>query len=123
MLIRRTHKLSQSAKLHEKSIALANMSILHSCGGRTCYPQLFYDACDELDILLFHDLIDVAQEDHSSISFLDSYVKVRYDDRSLIYHASIMLASCYGFLAINDIFMIMKEVATIILMKKDTSIL
>ena len=109
-------KNHNQCKFNAKSIALTSMSVIRAWGGGECYPQIFYDKCDELSVLLCHDVMDAKQECHNLVVSLDSGIEITHDIRSFF----IMLELCYTTLAMRTMLMT-KEV--IKLMKKYALIL
>lgn len=54
-------------------------------------PKSFYDACDRLGVLLYHDLMFVEEQYHSAEETMDVEDEVRFIVRSLLSHPSIAL--------------------------------
>ena len=53
-----------------QSVPEGNMNTLRIWGGGIFYYNVFYDACDENGILLYHDMM-YAQEGHSPLNTTD----------------------------------------------------
>ncbi len=73
------------------SAARANMNTLRVWGGGTILPNSFYEACDELGILIYHDLMFVEEQFHSPVMNNEVEEEIRYIVRSLMFHPSIVL--------------------------------
>lgn len=78
-----------------QSAASANMNTLRVWGGGIFLPTPFYDACDELGILIFHDMQYATGGLHDNGGG-PQYVKVQYDEmrhqlRRLSHHPSIVI--------------------------------
>jgi hypothetical protein len=82
-----------------KAAADANINTLRVWGGGMPMPSEFYDACDELGILVYHDLMFVEEQLHGAFKGLIVDTEIRHLVRSLSVHPSIVLWSgcneCY----------------------------
>mmetsp|Transcript_13513 Transcript_13513/g.24201 ORF Transcript_13513/g.24201 Transcript_13513/m.24201 type:complete len:984 (-) Transcript_13513:1826-4777(-) len=68
----------------------ANMNMVRIWGGGIFYPTSFYDACDELGVLVFHDMA-YAQRGHAPKKTLTQDSELRHQIRRLSHHASIIV--------------------------------
>jgi beta-mannosidase len=68
----------------------AGMNMLRVWGGGVFLPDAFYDACDELGILLYHDM-QFAQEGHSPDVTPTEEAEFRHQVRRLSHHPSLAL--------------------------------
>ena len=57
-----------SYRLMVRSAAMAQMNMLRVWGGGTVLPPQFYDACDEMGILIYHDLMFVEEDNHGAVA-------------------------------------------------------
>jgi beta-mannosidase len=74
------------------SAKAANMNMLRIWGGGQYEPDYFYDLCDELGILLWHDFMFACMSYPSNREFLDNVrVEITQQIRRLSHHASIAL--------------------------------
>lgn len=73
-----------------KSAVGANMNTLRVWGGGIFLPDAFYDACDELGILIYHDM-QYAQSGHSPKSTDTQDAELRHQIRRLSAHPSIVI--------------------------------
>lgn len=74
------------------SSAKANMNMLRVWGGGMVLPDSFYEACDELGILLYHDMM-FAQQNHGPKKTQVIEDEIRFMVRELSFHPSIVLWS------------------------------
>ena len=74
-----------------KSAFDANMNMLRVWGGGIIMPLSFYRTCDELGIMLFHDLMFVEEQFHALEKTRTVEKEIRYVVRSLCSHPSIVL--------------------------------
>jgi beta-mannosidase len=75
-----------------ESARAANMNMLRIWGGGQYEPDYFYDLCDELGILIWHDFMFSCMSYPSNREFLDSVqVEITQQVRRLSHHASIAL--------------------------------
>ena len=75
------------------SAAEAGMTMLRVWGGGMVLPQSFYDACDEMGILVYHDMMLVEENNHGAKAIPDLELEIRHLVRSLSSHPSIALWS------------------------------
>jgi len=68
----------------------ANMNTLRVWGGGMFLPNVFYDTCDVLGIMVYHDMM-YAQEGHSPAVTSDQDAELRHQIRRLSHHASIIM--------------------------------
>ncbi|UXN70080.1 glycoside hydrolase family 2 protein [Devosia neptuniae] len=74
------------------SAKAANMNMLRIWGGGQYEPDYFYDLCDELGILLWHDFMFACMSYPSDRPFLDNVrTEITQQIRRLSHHASIAL--------------------------------
>lgn len=74
------------------SAKAANMNMLRIWGGGQYEPDYFYDLCDELGILIWHDFMFACMSYPSDRPFLDSVrLEITQQVRRLSHHASIAL--------------------------------
>jgi hypothetical protein len=73
-----------------KSAVEAKMNTLRVWGGGMFLPDAWYDACDELGILVFHDM-QYAQDGHSPQGSAEEDAELRHNIRRLSHHPSIMV--------------------------------
>jgi beta-mannosidase len=74
------------------SAKAANMNMLRIWGGGQYEPDYFYDLCDELGILIWHDFMFSCMSYPSNREFLDSVeTEITQQVRRLSHHASIAL--------------------------------
>eukprot|EP00403_Amphidinium_massartii_P026586 CAMPEP_0178395896 /NCGR_PEP_ID=MMETSP0689_2-20121128/13452_1 /TAXON_ID=160604 /ORGANISM="Amphidinium massartii, Strain CS-259" /LENGTH=952 /DNA_ID=CAMNT_0020016559 /DNA_START=255 /DNA_END=3113 /DNA_ORIENTATION=+ len=84
-------RLSDSAHVQMvRSSQLAGMNTLRVWGGGIYLPEAFYSACDELGILLYHDM-QYAQEGHAAAVTRAQEAELRHQVRRLAQHTSIAL--------------------------------
>jgi beta-mannosidase len=75
-----------------ESAKAANMNMLRIWGGGQYEPDYFYDLCDELGILIWHDFMFSCMSYPSNREFLESVeVEITQQVRRLSHHASIAL--------------------------------
>ncbi len=75
-----------------ESAKAANMNMLRIWGGGQYEPDWFYDLCDELGILIWHDFMFSCMSYPSNREFLDSVeLEITQQVRRLSHHASIAL--------------------------------
>ncbi|WIY53697.1 glycoside hydrolase family 2 protein [Devosia sp. YIM 151766] len=75
-----------------ESAKAANMNMLRIWGGGQYEPDWFYDLCDELGILIWHDFMFSCMSYPSNREFLDSVrTEITQQVRRLSHHASIAL--------------------------------
>lgn len=75
-----------------ESAVAANMNMLRVWGGGQYEPDYFYEMCDELGLLVWHDLMFACMPYPSHREFLDSVrTEVTQQVRRLSHHASIAL--------------------------------
>ena len=73
-----------------KSAVEANMNTLRVWGGGIFLPSAFYDACDELGVLVYHDM-QYAQQGHSPKATKTQDAELRHQIRRLSSHPSIVM--------------------------------
>jgi beta-mannosidase len=75
-----------------ESAKAANMNMLRIWGGGQYEPDYFYELCDELGILIWHDFMFACMSYPSNREFLDSVkLEVTQQVRRLSHHASIAI--------------------------------
>jgi beta-mannosidase len=75
-----------------ESAKSANMNMLRIWGGGQYEPDYFYELCDELGILLWHDFMFSCMSYPSNREFLDNvHLEITQQVRRLSHHASIAL--------------------------------
>ena len=77
------HSLVQSA-------ASAGFNILRNWGGGIFLPDIWYDTCDELGIMIYHDMM-FAQRGHSPQVTKTEEMEFRHQARRLSHHPSIVI--------------------------------
>ena len=75
------------------SAAEAGMNMLRVWGGGMVLPQSFYDACDQMGILVYHDMMLVEENNHGAKEIPVLEQEIRHLIRSLSSHPSIALWS------------------------------
>lgn len=73
-----------------QSTVEANMNTLRVWGGGMFLPDAWYDACDELGVLVYHDMM-YAQQGHAPTGSQLEELELRHMVRRLSHHASIMV--------------------------------
>eukprot|EP00041_Stephanoeca_diplocostata_P018439 m.386275 g.386275 ORF g.386275 m.386275 type:complete len:512 (+) comp21014_c0_seq6:294-1829(+) len=73
----------------ENAVA-ANMNMLRVWGGGIYLPQVWYDACDELGVLVFHDVM-FAQQGHPPKNTSTQAAELRHQIRRLSHHPAIVI--------------------------------
>lgn len=73
-----------------KSAAAANFNTLRVWGGGMFLPDVWYDTCDELGLLVYHDM-QYAQDGHSPKATSTQDAELRHQIRRLSHHASIVI--------------------------------
>ena len=73
-----------------RSAAAASMNMLRVWGGGVYLPQAWYDTCDEMGILVFHDVM-YAQQGHAPTADAAQAAELRHNVRRLSHHPSIVL--------------------------------
>lgn len=73
-----------------ESAVEAKMNTLRVWGGGMFLPQVWYDACDELGIVIYHDM-QYAQDGHSPQSTPNQEAELRHQIRRLSHHPSIVV--------------------------------
>jgi hypothetical protein len=73
-----------------QSAVEGRMNTLRVWGGGMFLPDIWYDACDELGILVYHDM-QYAQEGHSPVNTVAQDLELRHQIRRLSHHASIVI--------------------------------
>lgn len=85
-------RLSDDAhRIAVQSAAAAHMNMLRIWGGGMVLPQAFYEACDELGILLYHDMMFVDEAGHRPVQTDSVEKEIRHLVRSLASHPSIAI--------------------------------
>ena len=74
------------------SAAAAGFNTIRVWGGGVFLPKAFYDACDDLGILVYHDLM-FAQSGHAPRGTIIERNEIRYQVRRLSSHACLFLWS------------------------------
>lgn len=69
----------------------ARMNMLRVWGGGIIFPQAFYDACDDMGILLYQDLMFVDEQFHGFDNNEEIIREIKYIVRSLVGHPSIVI--------------------------------
>ena len=75
------------------SAAAVGMNLLRVWGGGVVLPTAFYDACDRMGILLYHDLMFVEEDGHGAVATETVRREIEHIVRSLGRHTSIVLWS------------------------------
>ena len=81
------------AEAHEEvvsSAAAANFNMIRVWGGGAYLPQVFYDACDRLGILIYHDVM-YAQGGHPPKATQTQETELRHQMRRLSHHPGLVL--------------------------------
>jgi len=81
----------EAARRMVESVAKANMNTLRVWGGGSILPRSFYAACDELGILLYHDLMFVEEQNHGAEESSNTKDEIQHIVRQLMSHPSIVL--------------------------------
>jgi len=84
-------QLDEAHRIVVKSAAEAKMNMLRVWGGGMVLPDAFYGACDELGILLYHDMMFVDEAGHVPIQTKSVELEIRHFVRSLASHPSIAI--------------------------------
>lgn len=85
-------RLSHNAhRVAIQSAADAHMNMLRIWGGGMVLPKSFYDACDEMGILLYHDMMFVDEAGHKPVRNKVVEAEIRHMIRSLASHTSIVV--------------------------------
>eukprot|EP00934_Nitzschia_sp_Nitz4_P001125 Nitzschia sp. Nitz4//scaffold123_size70294//55400//58169//NITZ4_005933-RA/size70294-augustus-gene-0.65-mRNA-1//-1//CDS//3329534500//1125//frame0 len=74
-----------------ESAAEANMNMLRIWGGGMILPEAFYRRCDELGVLLYHDMMFVDEAGHRPVKTAIVEQEIRHIVRSLASHTSIVV--------------------------------
>ena len=83
----------EAHRIMVESAAMANMNMLRVWGGGMVLPEAFYEACDELGILLYHDMMFVDEAGHGPLVTETVEHEIRHLIRSLASHTSIVVWS------------------------------
>lgn len=84
-------RLSEEAHVRMvQSAQDAKMNMLRVWGGGIFLPDSFYDTCDELGMLVYHDM-QYAQDGHSPLEEPTQDAELRHQVRRLSHHASIIV--------------------------------
>lgn len=86
-----SHTVDQSYQTIVQSAAAAHMNMIRVWGGGKVLPQAFYDACDELGILLYHDQMFVDEQRHGPSKTPAIQREIQHFVRSLASHPSIVI--------------------------------
>jgi beta-mannosidase len=73
-----------------RSAAAAHINMLRVWGGGVYLPQVWYDTCDELGVLVFHDMM-YAQQGHAPTADATQAAELRHNVRRLSHHPSLVL--------------------------------
>lgn len=73
-----------------RSAMHANFNTIRVWGGGMYLPQIWYDTCDELGILVFHDMM-YAQKGHAPLKTATQDAELRHQIRRLSHHPSIII--------------------------------
>lgn len=85
-------RMTDEAHIHVvQSAAAAKMNMLRIWGGGMVLPDAFYDACDELGVVLYHDMMFVEEKGHGPIKIETIDKEIRHLVRSLASHPSIAI--------------------------------
>lgn len=83
-------RLSDEAhRIAVQSAADANMNMMRIWGGGMILPDAFYEACDELGVLLYHDMMFVDEAGHRPVQSKNIESEIRHVVRFLSNHPSI----------------------------------
>ena len=74
-----------------QSAASAGMNMLRVWGGGMILAASFYDACDEMGLLLFHDMMYVQEQNHPPRRTMVQEEELRFNIRELASHPSIVI--------------------------------
>lgn len=83
----------EAHRIMVQSAAKANMNMLRVWGGGMILSRAFYESCDELGILIYHDMMFVEEQFHGALRIKSVEMEIRHIVRSLISHPSIVLWS------------------------------
>lgn len=85
-------RLTEEAhKIAVQSAAAANMNTLRVWGGGMILPEAFYDACDEMGLMLYHDMMFVEEGGHPPARVYEQDAEIRFVVRQLAHHPCIVL--------------------------------
>ena len=73
------------------SAAAAGMNTVRVWGGGIFYPTVFYDVCDELGIMVYHDLMYPGHPQHDVANTTDQMLETRHNVRRLSSHPSLVI--------------------------------
>ena len=73
------------------SAVAANMNMLRIWGGGIILPGSFYETCDELGVLIYHDLMFVEEHHHTPQKLPEQEAEIRFIVRELSSHPSVVL--------------------------------
>jgi hypothetical protein len=74
-----------------QSAAHAGMNTLRIWGGGIFMPGMWFDACDELGIMIYHDMMYPGHREHPPANTTDQELEVRHNVRRLSHHPSIVI--------------------------------
>lgn len=95
------YRADAHAKLVENA-ALAHFNLVRIWGGGVFLPRVFYETCDRLGVMVFHDMM-YAQRGHSPIRSEVQAREIRHQVRRLSHHPSIVVwNSCNECVVIPD---------------------
>lgn len=83
----------EAYQLLVESVARANMNMIRIWGGGVAPPQEFYEACDALGILIYHDLMFSEEQKHGAIRNDVIEHEIRYLVRKISSHPSVVVYS------------------------------
>ena len=74
-----------------QSAAHGGMNTLRVWGGGIFLPGVFFDACDELGVMVYHDMMYPGHKEHAPANTTDQELEVRHNVRRLGHHPSIVI--------------------------------
>jgi len=83
--------LDEAHRIAVHSAAHANMNMIRIWGGGMVLPNAFYEACDEMGIMLYHDMMFVDEAGHRPVQTKSVEAEIRQLIRSLASHTSIVV--------------------------------
>ncbi|KAL3920780.1 MAG: hypothetical protein SGILL_003085 [Bacillariaceae sp.] len=83
----------EAHRIAVQSATSANMNMIRLWGGGMVPPDAFYDACDEMGVLVYHDMMFVDEDGHRPVKTKTVEAEIRHLIRSLASHPSIVVWS------------------------------
>jgi hypothetical protein len=74
-----------------QSAAHGGMNTLRVWGGGIFLPGVWFDACDELGVMVYHDMMYPGHKEHAPANTTDQELEVRHNVRRLGHHPSIVI--------------------------------